>query len=71
MITPGKWTEEQKIEVLRSSIGNVLINLKIIANNQLAYQLGLITEEEKQHLPKAAEVALNMMKRGKEKGVFK
>lgn len=48
-----------------------MINLKIIANSQLANQLGLIDDKEKEVLLKAAEIALNMMKRGKEKGVFK
>ncbi|MEM1948334.1 MAG: hypothetical protein QXG52_09195 [Candidatus Caldarchaeum sp.] len=71
MISPGKWSDEQRIEVLRSSIGNVMINLKIIANSQLANQLGLLNDDEKQILLKAAEIALNMMKRGKEKGLFK
>ncbi|MEM0441013.1 MAG: hypothetical protein QXF45_03300 [Candidatus Caldarchaeum sp.] len=71
MISPGKWSDEQRIEVLRSSIGNAMINLKIIANSQLANQLGLLNDDEKQILLKAAEIALNMMKRGKEKGLFK
>lgn len=48
-----------------------MINLKIIANSQLANQLGLLNDDEKQILLKAAEIALNMMKRGKEKGLFK
>jgi len=71
LISPGKWSDEQRIEVLRSSIGNAMINLKIIANSQLANQLGLLNDDEKQILLKAAEIALNMMKRGKEKGLFK
>ncbi|MEM4220371.1 MAG: hypothetical protein QW106_06165 [Candidatus Caldarchaeum sp.] len=71
MISPGKWSDEQRIEVLRSSIGNAMLNLKIIANSQLANQLGLLNDDEKQILLKAAEIALNMMKRGKEKGLFK
>ncbi|MDW8083953.1 MAG: hypothetical protein RMI49_01970 [Candidatus Caldarchaeum sp.] len=71
MISPGKWSEEQKIEVLRSSVGNVMINLKIIANSHLAHQLGLIDDNDRQILLKAADVALAIMKRGKEKGIFK
>ncbi|MCS6784259.1 MAG: hypothetical protein N3H84_07445 [Candidatus Caldarchaeum sp.] len=71
MMSPGKWSEEQKIEVLRSSVGNAMINLKIVANSQLAQQLGLIDEKEREILLRAAEVALSIMKRGKEKGIFK
>lgn len=48
-----------------------MINLKIIANSQLAHQLGLIDDNDRQILLKAAEVALAIMKRGKEKGIFK
>ncbi|MCS7134214.1 MAG: hypothetical protein NZ921_05420 [Candidatus Caldarchaeum sp.] len=70
-MSPGKWSEEQKIEVLRSSVGNAMINLKIVANSQLAIQLGLIDEKEREILLRAAEVALSIMKRGKEKGIFK
>ncbi len=71
MIRPGKWSEEHKLEVLRSSIGNAMINLKLLVDSPLAVEMQLLTDDERKRLMDAVEVVRNVMKRAKEKGLIK
>ncbi len=71
MIRPGKWSEEHKLEVLRSSIGNAMINLKLLVDSPLAVEMQLLTDDERKRLLDAVEVVRNVMKRAKEKGLIK
>ncbi|MEM0443629.1 MAG: hypothetical protein QXS12_01800 [Candidatus Caldarchaeum sp.] len=71
MIRSGKWSEEQKYEVVKSSIGNALINLKLLVDFPLIQQLELLTDDERRALLTALDVVKNMMKRAKEKGIIK
>lgn len=71
MIRGGKWSEEQKYEVVKSSIGNALINLKLLVDFPLIKQMELMTDDERQTLLTAIEVVKNMMKRAKDKGIMK
>ncbi|MDJ0269882.1 MAG: hypothetical protein NXY59_04945 [Aigarchaeota archaeon] len=71
LIRPGRWSEEHKLEVLRSSIGNAMINLKLLIDSPLAVEMQLLTEDERKRLMDAVEVVRNVMKRAKEKGLIK
>ncbi|MEM1937818.1 MAG: hypothetical protein QXX19_04525 [Candidatus Caldarchaeum sp.] len=71
MIRSGKWSEEQKYEVVKSSIGNAMINLKLLVDFPLIQQLELLTDDERRALLTALDVVKNMMKRAKEKGIIK
>ncbi|MCS7137603.1 MAG: hypothetical protein NZ941_04445 [Candidatus Caldarchaeum sp.] len=71
MIRGGKWSEEQKYEVVKSSIGNALINLKLLVDFPLIKQMELMTDDERQTLLTAIEVVKNIMKRAKDKGIMK
>lgn len=71
MQRPGRWSEEQKYEVIRSSLGNALINLKILIGSGHVQEMGLLTLEEREVLVKAASVVQDVLKRAKEKGIVK
>ncbi|MCS6769262.1 MAG: hypothetical protein NZ570_02355 [Candidatus Caldarchaeum sp.] len=71
MIRGGKWSEEQKYEVVKSSIGNAIINLKLLVDFPLIKQMELMTDDERQTLLTAIEVVKNIMKRAKDKGIMK
>ncbi|MEM0384563.1 MAG: hypothetical protein QXV27_06935, partial [Candidatus Caldarchaeum sp.] len=60
MIRSGKWSEEQKYEVVKSSIGNALINLKLLVDFPLIQQLELLTDDERRALLTALDVVKNM-----------
>ncbi|GBC69207.1 hypothetical protein HRbin01_00903 [archaeon HR01] len=71
MSTPGRWSEEQKFEVIRSSIGNSLINIRLLLSSPLAAELGLVTPEEREILSKAAVIIQGIYKRAREKGIIR
>ena len=71
MIRSDRWSEEHKYEVIRSSIGNAMINLKLLVDSPLTRQLGLLTDSERETLLTAIEVVKNVMKRAKERGIIK
>jgi hypothetical protein len=71
MQRPSKWGEEQKYEVIRSSIGNALINLRLLTSSGLALELGLLTQEERETLLKAASIVQDVYRRAKERGVIR
>ncbi|MEM1943916.1 MAG: hypothetical protein QXO30_05615 [Candidatus Caldarchaeum sp.] len=71
MIRSGKWSEEQKYEVVKSSIGNAMINLKLLLDFPLIQQMELLTDDERKTLLSALDVVKNMMKRAKDKGIIK
>ncbi len=71
MQRPGKWGEEQKYEVIRSSIGNALINLRLLTRSDLALELGILTQEEREVLMKASSIIQDALRRAREKGIIR
>ncbi len=71
MQRPGKWGEEQKYEVIRSSIGNALINLRLLTRSDLALELGILTQEEREALMRASSIIQDALKRAREKGIIR
>jgi|GEM_PF-2975580 len=71
MQRPGKWGEEQKYEVIRSSIGNALINLRLLTRSDLALELGILTQEEREVLMRASSIIQDALKRAREKGIIR
>ncbi|MEM1949332.1 MAG: hypothetical protein QXO30_06890 [Candidatus Caldarchaeum sp.] len=69
MQRPGRRSEEQKYEVIRSILGNALINLKVLIGSETCTVDG--ASQCREVLVKAASVVQDDLKRAKEKGKVK